>query len=368
LFEKGEYAPKEVDSETLALIIYTSGTTGKPKGVMLTHNNCLSMIEMICEQIKLNEHDRSYLILPLFHVNSIHFTLGAPLLKGASVILTNRFETKEFLRNVDLYKPTYTVAVPTVYKLLSDLPSELIESYNLRSLKYGFCGAAPLSISLYEKVEKKYTFKLIEGWGLSEGTTASTNNPLNGERKAGSIGIPLLGQQVKVVNENGEELKAGEKGELIIKGKNVMKGYLNDEEATINTLKNGWLFTGDIGYKDNKGYLFISGRKKELIIRGGINIYPKQIEDIIYELTAISEVAVIGVEDDKYGEEVVAIISIQEGYNVSGEEIIDYCKTKMANYKCPKQIKVVDDLPKNSVGKIDKIKLKHVYQSSAVEQ
>lgn len=364
LLESEEIPPEEVNMELLALIIYTSGTTGKPKGVMLSHRNSLAMMQMISRQLKLSIYDRSYLILPLFHVNSIHFTLGAPILKGASVVLTNRFDSNDFFRNVVRYKPTYTVAVPTIYKMLADVPEEVIESYDLKSLRYAMCGAAPMSLSLFQKVEEKYSFKIIEGWGLSEGTTVSTNNPLKGKRKIGSIGVPLPGQQVKVVNQDGEEMKTGEIGELIVRGENVMKGYLNNKEETEKVIKNDWLYTGDLGYKDEDGYFYITGRKKEVIIRGGINIYPKQIEEVIYEHPAVAEAAVIGIPDEKYGEEVAAMISIQKGFSLSSDEMIEFCKMKLANYKCPKHVSIVDELPKNSMGKINKNKLKYMLKKS----
>ncbi|MFS0576208.1 AMP-binding protein [Sporosarcina sp. 179-K 3D1 HS] len=348
---------QKIDSETVALIIYTSGTTGKPKGVLLTHQNVFSMIHGVIESLHLDETDRSYLILPLFHVNSIHFTLSAPIFLGASVVLTNRFHPEEFLRNVERFRPTYTVGVPTVYKILSDLSSEEIGKYDISSLKFGLCGGAPLTESEFHRFQKLYPFQFLEAWGLSEAAACSTSNPLRGTQKIGSIGIPLPGQQVKVVDEGGKEAPRGERGELIVKGDVVMAGYLNDPEATDEAIRVGWLYTGDIGYQDEDGYFYIVGRTKDIIIRGGINIYPKQIEEVLYEISSIREAAVVGVPDEKYGEEVVAYVSVQEDDHLTEEVIINYCKEKMANYKCPVKIHFLDALPKNSVGKIVKHEL-----------
>ncbi|BAQ09074.1 AMP-dependent synthetase and ligase [Bacillus sp. OxB-1] len=348
---------QEIDQEAVALIIYTSGTTGKPKGVLLTHRNVVSMIHGVIESLHLQESDRSYLILPLFHVNSIHFTLSAPIYLGASVVLTNRFDPNEFLRNVEQFKPTYTVGVPTVYKLLADFPAEEIQKYDLSPLKFGLCGGAPLTESEFHRFQQNYPFQFLEAWGLSEAAACSTSNPLHGTQKIGSIGIPLPGQQVKVVDEQGGEVPRGERGELIVKGDVVMAGYLNNPKATEEALRDGWLYTGDIGYEDEDGYFYLVGRKKDVIIRGGINIYPKQIEEVLYEISSIKEAAVVGIPDEKYGEEVVAYVSVHESDQLSEEAIITYCKEKMANYKCPVKIYFLDALPKNSVGKIVKHEL-----------
>lgn len=356
------FSDKEINEvnmmpETIALLIYTSGTTGKPKGVCLSHSNISSMLQGVVEFLQLNEGDRSYLILPLFHVNSIHFTLSAPLLVGGSVFLTNRFDSEQFLKNVDQYKPTFTVGVPTVYKMLMAIPAKTIAQYDLSSLRYGLCGGAPITVSEFNRIQEMYPFKLLEGYGLSEGAVCSTSNPIYGERKVGSIGIRFPGQQLKVVDEKGVEAPVGSAGELLIKGDNVMLGYLNNPEATAETIQNGWLYTGDLGFVDEDGYFYIVGRKKEVIIRGGINIYPKEIEEIIYEMPEVEEAAVIGVFDEKYGEEVICYASLRRGSTITELEIIDYCKEKIANYKCPKEIIFVEALPKNSVGKIVKNKL-----------
>jgi len=348
----------EISNDRVALIIYTSGTTGKPKGVLLDHSNIEAMIEMSIQSLQLTENDRSYLILPLFHVNALLFKLLSVIKAGGSVVLRKKFVLEEFLPCIEKYKTTYTSGVPTIYGMVANLPEGAEYQFDISSMRLGICGAAPVSVSLFERFESRFPFKLIEGWGLSEGTCATTLNPVDGQRKVGSIGKPMPHQQVKVVNDEGEEVPAGELGELIVKGPNVMQGYLNREDETKKTLKDGWLYTGDIGYQDSDGFLYIVDRKKDMIIRGGMNIYPKQIEEVLYQIPDVLEAAVIGVPDEKYGEEVVAFVVLRKQFTTNEEQIIQYCQLKMANYRCPKKVYIVDQLPKNSVGKITKSDLR----------
>lgn len=357
LFALDEVAPSYISPETIGLIIYTSGTTGLPKGVLLSHDNMMSMISMINEWLLLTEEDRSYLTLPLFHVNAIMISLLSMLQQTGSVVLKKRFDIKAFLPDIDQYQPTYTSGVPTVYHKLCQLP-EGENQYDLQSVRFGICGAAPVSVKLFEKFESRFPFQLIEGWGLSEGTTASTLNPLGRKRKVGSIGLPLPGQKVRVVDENGIFLPPKQIGELIIKGPNVMQGYVNNEEETKKTIRDGWLYTGDLGYYDEEGYFFIVDRKKELIIRGGMNVYPKQIEEVLYQLPDVIETAVIGIPDEEYGEEVKAFVVLNNSSTLTEKEIIAHCQKKLANFQCPKKVEMMDELPKNSIGKITKFALK----------
>ncbi|WP_096200686.1 class I adenylate-forming enzyme family protein [Bacillus sp. FJAT-45350] len=356
VFESNSLLPKDeiISINEIGLIIYTSGTTGKPKGVMLTHSNIIEMVYMSISSLELTEEDRSFLILPLFHVNGIIFTLTSVLMVGGSAVIRKKFVLDEFLSCIEQYKPTFTSAVPTIYGMLANLPKNEENKYNLQSLRFGICGAAPVSLNLFERFESRYPFKLIEGWGLSEGTCATTLNPIDGKRKVGSIGRVLTGQQLQVVDEEGSEVPTGEKGELIIKGPNVMQGYLKRDDETKKTLKDGWLYTGDIGYKDEDGFFYIVDRKKDLIIRGGMNIYPKQIEEILYQIPEVLEAAVVGVPDELYGEEVLAYVVLREKATISEDDIIHYCQKRMANYRCPKKVIKLTELPKNAVGKITK--------------
>ncbi len=345
----------DVSEDDTAAIIYTSGTTGKPKGAVLTHKNYIWDATMMGRQTKMTEDDRFMCILPLFHVNGQVVTVLGPLVVGAAMVLVNRFSASRFFETVDKYKPTAFSAVPTIYAMLLNTPGT--EGYDLSSLRFCVCGAAPMPVEVFNNFEKAFNASILEGYGLSEGTCASSVNPLDGTRKVGSIGLPFPGQQMKIVDHDGNELPNGERGEIVIKGPNVMKGYYNNPEATEAAIRDGWLHTGDMGYVDDDGYFFISGRIKEMIIRGGENIYPKEIEEFIYQIDAVAEAAVVGVPDDFYGEEVKAYIVLKEGKSATEEEILNFCLEKMAKYKCPKSVAFIKEMPKTPTGKIQKKKL-----------
>lgn len=346
--------------EEIALVIYTSGTTGRPKGVMLSHSNLYHMVRSMVEAVEMTENDRALLILPLFHVNGIMVTLVLPLFVGGSTVILRRFHPMDFLAAIQKHRPTYFSAVPTIYGILLQLPEEAVKNVDFSSLRFGLCGAAPMPKDLFIRFEERYPVKILEGYGLSEGTVASTFNPLHGKRKIGSIGIPLPGQEVKIFDEQDRELPPGKIGEIVIRGKNVMVGYLNRPEATGEALRGGWLRSGDLGYKDEDGYIHIVDRKKDLIIRGGQNIYPAEVENVLYRHPAVYEAAVIGVPDEKYGEEVKAFVSLKKEYQgrVDEEEILRFCQEHLAYYKTPKSVEFLDELPKNSVGKIIKAPLR----------
>lgn len=332
-------------------LIYTSGTTGKPKGAVLTAQNIYREAIQLQQAVGLQDSDRIIIILPLFHVNNLMFSI-ASILKGGSLVILRKFDPGEFFDSVKRYAPTLFSGVPTIYKILSDSASEEHKTC-LSSLKIGICGAAPMPVKWFEDFEKAYGIKIIEGYGMTEGTVASTINPRFGTRKIGSIGIPLPGQDVRIFSENDEDLPPGEIGEIVIRGPNVMKCYLNRKQETDETLRNGWLHSGDLGYMDKDGYFFIVDRKKDMIIRGGENVYPKEIENLISTMPEVSEVAVVGKPDNTYGEEVVAFV-VKSKSCLTDREVIEFCKTNIAWYKCPKEIFFVDELPKNSVGKIQK--------------
>lgn len=349
-----------INSNALALLIYTSGTTGLPKGVMLDHSNIMAMTEMGREGLQISEKDHCLLILPLFHVNGIVVSILVPLASGGRVTIRQRFDLENFFTDIEQLRPTYFSAVPTIYAMLYALPKEIVP--DVSSLRYGVCGAAPASADLLINFEKRYGFPIIEAYGLSEGTCGSTLNPVNGVRKAGTVGIPLPGQKIAIADFNGRHLPVGEIGEVLIQGENVMRGYLNKPEETAKTIVNNWLHTGDIGRIDDEGYLSIVGRLKEMIIRGGENIYPKEIEDTLLELPEVLEAAVIGAADEKWGEVVLAFVSFKPDSECSIELINQYCKQHLTRYKQPEKVIILSALPKNAVGKIDKPKLRELYQ------
>ena len=352
----GSDAPPLVDPSALALLIFTSGTTGVPKGVMLDHANLDAMAQMGRQTLGIGPADRCLLILPLFHVNGIVVSVLMPLLAGASVVIGERFDPHTFFDTVEHHRPTFFSAVPTIYTLLAALPDEVIPDTS--SVRFGICGAAPASAQLLGRFEARYGFPLIEGYGLSEGTCASTINPVAGPRRAGTVGIAFPGQQIRIVDAGGTEVPTGVHGEVIIAGPNVMRGYLGRPDETARVIIDGWLHTGDVGHLDTDGYLTLVGRSKDMIIRGGENIYPKEIEDVLTSDATVLEAAVIGVPDDKWGETVAAYVQPRPGFAINPEALHALCARKLAGYKRPTSITVMDAIPKTAVGKTDKAPLR----------
>ena len=298
-------APTEPDE--LAMLIYTSGSTGRPKGVMLSHANLDAMSSQMAEAMRFTEDDHCLLLLPLFHANALFVSFLTPIRVGARLSILGRFSVAAFVSAIERLRPTYFSAVPTIYTMLISDPAALGADYS--SLRFGLCGAAPASRQLLAAVEEKLGFGLIEGYGLTEGACASAVNPLTGPRKLGTVGVALPGQVVAVMSEDGGLLAAGERGEVVIRGDNVMVGYLGRPEATNEALRDGWLHTGDIGILDEEGYLRIVDRIKDLIIRGGENLYPKEIEAVLTAQQGVLEAAVVGVPDDIFGEVPVAYVT-----------------------------------------------------------
>ncbi|HUO40517.1 MAG TPA: AMP-binding protein [Mycobacterium sp.] len=341
--------------DSLALLIYTSGTTGRPKGVMLDHANLTAMCRAVIDAFALTGADHSLLILPLFHVNGIVVGTLSPLLAGGRATVAGRFSPKTFFARVEQCRPTYFSAVPTIFTMLSGLPEDV--KPDTSSVRFAICGAAPASVELLERFESRYAIPIIEGYGLSEGSCASTINPLHGKRKAGSVGLPLPGQTIRLVDPSGQPVADGQAGEVVIKGPNVMRGYLNRPEETANTIVDGWLHTGDIGRFDEDGYLVLVDRAKDMIIRGGENIYPREIEVVAHQLPQIAEAAVVGRPNPVYGEEPVLFVSLHPGTQLRAEQIHEHLSASLSKYKLPVEITILADLPKNAVGKIAKPKL-----------
>jgi len=279
----------------------------------------------------------------------------APLIIGASSILTAGFSAQTHWETVAKYRASTFSCVPTVLSILLRMPHENLD---LSSLEYVICGAAPLPVEVFKAFENTFDCKVIEGYGLTEGTCASSVNPIPTERedrrKVGSIGIPLPGNEMKIIDENGKDVPQNTKGEIVIKGDNIMKEYFKNPEANAETLKEGWLHTGDIGHMDEDGFFYITDRKKDMIIRGGENIYPREIEEVIYSHPAVSMGTVIGVRDKIYGELPKAFVVLKEGESVTEEDIIAYCKKHLADFKVPKYVEFRDSLPQTPTGKIQK--------------
>lgn len=359
-------------ADDLAAIIYTSGTTGRPKGVMLTHANYLWDARAIAAWVRMTPDDRFLCLLPLFHVNAQVVTTLAPLVAGASLALLERFSPGEFLDALARYRATAFSAVPTVYAILNGLPED--RRRDLSSLRLCICGAAPMPVEVFTAFEERYHAFLLEGYGLSEATCASSVNPLAGPRKVGSIGLPLPGQEMALVDAEDRPLPPGTVGEVVVRGPNVMRGYWNNPAATAETLRGGWLHTGDLGRVDADGYFTIAGRKKEMIIRGGENIYPREIEEVLHRHPEVAEAAVVGLADPVWGEEVAAALVVRGrggagagiGTGTGTEagpvrlddrlraELDALCRGALADYKCPRRWFALAALPRTATGKVQK--------------
>ncbi|HWU23602.1 MAG TPA: AMP-binding protein [Nocardioides sp.] len=352
----GTLPPPATAPGDLALLVYTSGSTGRPKGVMLDHANLAAMIASMGEAIAVTAEDHCLLVLPLFHVNAICVSWLTPMSVGAQLSVLERFDPVEFVSWIEKLRPTYFSAVPTIYSHLVALPEQISPdtSPDTRSVRFAICGAAPAPPELFAAVERRFGFPLVEGYGLSEGTCASTCNPVDGVRKPGTVGVALPGQTVATMAPDGTLVPAGERGEVVIRGGNVMRGYLNRPEATAEALGDGWLHTGDVGVLDEDGYLRIVDRMKDMIIRGGENIYPKEIENVLYDDPTVLEAAVVGGPDPLYGEVVVAFVAPAPGGSVDVDVLTERCREKLTKIKVPVAIHVLEALPKNPVGKIDK--------------
>ena len=365
--ELGEVADPPIveglSESDLALLIYTSGTTGNPKGVMLTHGNLDAMTTSFIEWFELTEQDHSLLVLPLFHANGIVLGTLTPLRAGGQVTITGKFSRDRFFADVERFRPTHFSAVPAIYALLSSLPDDV--KPDTSSLRFAVCGAAPMPAEAIHRFEDRFGITLVEGYGLSETTTASTINPLQGQRKPGTVGLPLPGQRVAVVDEAGDPVPQGERGEVVIAGPVVMAGYLGKPDETARTIVDGWLHTGDIGRFDEDGYLQIVDRIKDMIIRGGENIYPKEIENAFYSHPDVHEVAVVGGAHEVFGEIPVAFVVLRDGAEVTREGLAEHVAQTLAAYKCPDSISIVSEIPKNPVGKIDKPSLRQSLRSAA---
>ncbi|MBV8349261.1 MAG: AMP-binding protein [Mycolicibacterium sp.] len=338
--------------DDLALLIYTSGTTGRPKGVELTHANIMAMAQSTVPWMKMDAEAHSLLILPLFHVNGIVVSVLSPLLAGGQATVAGRFRTSTFFEIVEKVRPTYFSAVPAIYAMLTALPDRAVP--DVSSLRFAICGAAPMPVELIERFEQRYGVPIVEGYGLSEATCASTCNPVDGLRKPGTAGVALPGLTVAVMNEHGDRLPQGAAGEVVVKGPTVMRGYLNRPEETARTIIGGWLHTGDIGVLDEDGYLTLVDRAKDMIIRGGENIYPKEIESVMYTHPGVLEAAVVGRPDPVYGEVPVAFVSLRDGADTTAGELLDHLTKSLSRYKLPADIRTLPGIPKNPVGKIDK--------------
>jgi long-chain acyl-CoA synthetase len=340
-----------------AVILYTSGTTGRPKGAELSHFNMFFNAYIGSEKVLQTGPDEVGLaVLPLFHSFGQTCVMNSLIYAGGTVTLLARFEPQKALEVMARDHVTYFAGVPTMYFYLLNFPSAA--DYDLSSLRRCCSGGSAMPVEVMHAFNRKYNVTILEGYGLSETSPVASFNHLDREPKAGSIGTPIWGVEMRCLDSEGREVPAGELGEIVIRGHNVMKGYYKRSDATAEAIKGGWFYTGDVAYKDEDGYFFIKDRVKDMIIRGGFNVYPREIEEVLYAHPAVAEAAVIGVHDPAMGEEIKAVVAFKPGQSATEQEIIDYCKERLAAYKYPRSVEVRDTLPKTATGKILKRELK----------
>lgn len=346
-------------ADATAVILYTSGTTGKPKGAELTHSNLFVNCAFVVPRLA-PPHDADEFVtlatLPLFHSFGQTVIQNGTIAKGGTFTLLPRFEPKKCFEILERDRVTILAGVPTMYFAL--LHHEQERDYNLSSLKCCFTGGAPMPVEVMSAFERRFGVTILEGFGLSETSPVASFSMLDRERKAGSIGYPVWGVEMGIVDEHDEELPDGERGEIVIRGHNVMKGYLNRPEANKETLRNGWFHSGDIGYRDADGCYFIVDRKKDMILRGGFNVYPREVEEVLYAHPCVAEAAVIGVPHESHGEEVKAVVALKPGQQASEAALIEFCKGRLSAYKYPRVIAIIEALPKGPTGKILKRELR----------
>lgn len=348
------------DAEDTAVIIYTSGTTGRPKGAELTHINLYCNAVLSAELFSLSQTDVQLIVLPLFHVFGMTVLMNAGLYRAAHGILLPRFDAKDVIENINKHQVSIFAGVPTMYWVMASyIHPEITDQQVGNALRICISGGASLPLAVLEGFEQRFSVQVQEGYGMSEGSPVVTFNDPKIGRKPGSIGTPVWGVCVKIIDQEGQEVANGEKGELIYKGHNVMKGYFRRPDETREVLRNGWLHSGDIAIKDGDGFYFIVDRLKDMIIRGGMNIYPREVEEVMMKHPAVSLAAVVGVPDDKLGEEVKAFIVLKENQQVAEREIIDWCRAMLASYKCPRYVEFRAVLPLTATGKLLKKELKN---------
>ncbi len=350
----------ELGPDDEAIIIYTSGTTGKPKGCLLTHGNLIANAKQIAEWLGFGPDDRLLTVMPLFHMNAVSVTTLSALYAGSSTVVSPKFSASRFWDIIEKYQITSFGSVATMLSMLLQSPKSEIQSP--KSLRFAMCGSAPFPAQVLRTFEETFGVLVIEGYGLSESTCRSTFNPPNEARRPGSCGKPI-GNEMAVFDENDQPLPEGELGEIVLRGPNIFKSYFKNPEATEKAFANGWFHTGDIGYRDADGFFYIADRKSDMIIRGGENIYPREVDDLLYKHPAVEHVAVIGVPDELYGEEVAAFVVLKDGAAATESDIIDFCKLHLADFKCPKSVQFVGDIPIGPTGKLLKRKLSSLYAS-----
>lgn len=345
-----------VENTQAAVCIYTSGTTGHPKGALLTHRNLLSNVASILRVFSTHETDAFSCILPLFHAYSATVCMLMPVSIGARIVVFDSFVPRKCLQAIHDHRITVFVGVPAMFAVLGHLKNT--NDYDVSSLRFCVAGGAPLPAEVLETFESIYKVKIYEGDGPTECSPVTSVNPIGGKRKVGSIGLPVPDVEMKIVDDEGNDLPPNQVGEIVVRGPNVMKGYLNQPKATDEAIVNGWFHTGDVGKMDDEGYFYILDRKKDMMIVGGLNVYAQEVETALKAHPTVLEAAVIGKPDKLRGEVPVAYLVPSEGKTIEPDELIRFCRAHLAKYKVPREIIARESLPKTATGKVMKWKLK----------
>jgi long-chain acyl-CoA synthetase len=352
-----DWHPEPVQPEEMAVLIYSGGTTGVAKSIMLSHFNLVSNAHQIIAWGHLTDEQGVLAVLPLFHGFGMSVTMNAAVLAGGEIFLVPRFNAMQIAKAIHKYKPSFFIGVPTMFVQLSNLPN--IHRYDFSSLRGIFVGAAPLTHAIKEGFEASLKAtgrtggRMVEGYGLTEAVTAIMANPYQGMHKVGSIGLPFPDVDVKIVSlDDGHDLAPGKLGEIVLRSPTVMLGYYKNAEETQETIVDDWLYTGDIGYVDEDGYFYITDRKKDLIIVGGFNVFPREIDELIYQHSKVKEGISVGIPDPRKGERIKVYIVLKDGEKATPEEFIAYFKERLTPYKVPSEVEFRTQLPKSMIGKI----------------
>jgi long-chain acyl-CoA synthetase len=345
----------EVKPDDLACLQYTGGTTGTPKGAMLTHRNLVASVTQIRRfLLHKNEEatDRAIAVLPLFHVYGMNGVMNLGVYLAATLVLLPLFDIKMLMDTIRKERPTFFLGVPALYVAVNTYLG--VDKMDLTCIKACFSGAAPLPVEVIEKFEERTQARIAEAYGMTETSSVTHVNPMYGLRKHGSVGVPIVGTDARIVDPDAgtQDLPPGQVGELVVKGPQVMKGYWNQPAETAEVLRDGWMYTGDLARMDEDGYFYIVERKKDLILSGGFNVYPREIEEVLYEHPKVLEAAAVGVPDPVRGEKVKAFVVLKPGQTATGSEIIRFCRERLAAYKVPRAVAFRDALPKSLAGKV----------------
>jgi long-chain acyl-CoA synthetase len=348
--DEGPFHPYPTRDDDTWAIIYTSGTTGYPKGAMLTHYNLANNAMTVADMRSTGPNDVVFGVLPLFHIYGQTSVFNSSIYLGLTIRLWPHFNAEELFSAIEEEESSILIAVPTIFNRLAELAD--VRPPRRSGLRFCVSGGASLPVEVLRRFEERFHTTIYEGYGLTECSPVCVENPFGRQTRPGSIGFPIPGFEARIVTDHDEDVSIGAVGELIIRGPGVMKGYLNQPEPTAETLRGGWLHTADLARMDEDGYIYIVDRKKEMIIRGGYNVYPREIEETLYTHPDVVEAAVVGVPDPDLGEEVTAVVVLRQGAFTAQEELIQFVKERVAPYKYPRRIRLVNELPKSHTGKI----------------